>query len=175
MGASTLLLAPGASGNLASLHAWTSGLAARGVTTGPVSLPRGSAEGALPAYRAAAAAAPDPWVGGHSFGGRVASLLAAERAVAGLILLCYPLHPPGMPERADARTAHWPAIGAPVLLLSGDRDPFARVDLLRGAVRRLTEAELVVYPGVGHGLTPVIEDALDRIAAFIARHPDPAA
>jgi len=52
-------------------------------------------------------------------------------------------------------------------LLSGDRDPFARVELLRSAVARLPQAELVVYPGVRHGIGPVIDEALDRIAAFV--------
>ncbi|HLE58221.1 MAG TPA: alpha/beta family hydrolase [Candidatus Limnocylindria bacterium] len=164
-----LFLAPGASGNLATLRAWTKGLTDRGIHTRAVSLPRGSAERALPAYRAAAADEPTAFIGGHSFGGRVASLLAAERRVAGLILLCYPLHAPGAPERAAIRTVHWPSISAPVLLLSGDRDPFARIELLRAAVRHLPQAELVIYPGVGHGLAPVLDDALDRVAGWIVR------
>ena len=72
-------------------------------------------------------------IGGHSFGGRVASLVAAESSPAGLVLLSYPLHRPGHPE--ELRVAHWPAIECPVLVLSGDRDQFARVELLREAVR----------------------------------------
>ncbi len=166
---SLVLLAPGASGNLATLRAWTDGLAARGIPTRAVSLPRGSAERAIPAYRAAVEDAPVAFIGGQSFGGRVASLLAAEQPVSGLILLCYPLHPPGAHERAAARTAHWPLIQAPVLLLSGDRDPFARIDLLRAAVALLPQAELVVYPGIGHSLGTVLAEALDRVASFVAR------
>jgi pimeloyl-ACP methyl ester carboxylesterase len=54
-----------------------------------------------------------------------------------------------------------------VLLLSGDRDPFARIALLREAVKRLPAAELVVFPGVGHGIGPVFEEALDAVAAFV--------
>jgi pimeloyl-ACP methyl ester carboxylesterase len=54
-----------------------------------------------------------------------------------------------------------------VLLLSGESDPFARIDLLREAVRRLPAAELVTYPRLGHTLKPVLEDALDRAAAFV--------
>ena len=54
-----------------------------------------------------------------------------------------------------------------MLLLSGDRDPFAKVTLLRDAVRRLPAAELIVYPGVGHGIAPVFDEAFDRIAAFL--------
>ncbi|MGH2603061.1 MAG: alpha/beta family hydrolase, partial [Dehalococcoidia bacterium] len=91
---------------------------------------------------------------------------AAEARIVGLILLSYPLHAPGRHDAWDERTAHWTDIACPVLLLSGESDPFARVDLLRGAVPRLRTAELVTYPGVGHGIGPVLDDALDRIAAF---------
>jgi len=54
-----------------------------------------------------------------------------------------------------------------VLLLSGESDPFARIDLLRDAVTTLPDAELVTYPKVGHGLAPVLDDSLDRVAAFL--------
>ena len=121
----------------------------------------------MPAYLAAAPPSPGIAIGGHSFGGRVASLLAAEHAYGALVLLCYPLHPPGGSERWDERTAHWPRIECPVLLLSGDRDPFARIGLLREAVGRLRRAELVVYPGLGHGIGPVFEEAMDRVADFM--------
>ena len=56
-----------------------------------------------------------------------------------------------------------------VLLLSGEADPFARIDMLREAVGLLKSAELVTYPGIGHGLTrsaTVFNDALDRVAAL---------
>ncbi len=107
-------------------------------------------------------------IGGHSFGGRVASLLAADEPVMGLLLLSYPLHRPGHPEQWEERTAHWERITCPVLLLSGESDPFARIDLLRTAVTRLRHASLVTYPRVRHGVTPVLEDAMDRIAAWVA-------
>jgi len=55
-----------------------------------------------------------------------------------------------------------------VLLLSGTSDPFATPALLERAVaERLPSAELVTYPRLGHGLTPVLEDVLDRVAAFV--------
>ena len=166
-----LLLAPGASGTVAGLRGHLTRLAARGVEARAVALPRGTAERAIPVYRAALATEVErrTVVGGHSFGGRVASLVAAEQPVAGLLLLSYPLHRPGHPEQWEARTAHWPRIGCPVLLLSGESDPFAQVDLLRRAVTRLPHAELVTYPGVRHGIGPVLEDALDRIAAWVGR------
>ena len=104
-------------------------------------------------------------IGGHSFGGRVASLVAAETTPAGLVLLSYPLHRPGHPE--ELRAGHWPEIECPVLVLSGDRDQFARIDLLRGAVEALPHAVLCIYPGLRHGLTSVAGDVVERIAEFV--------
>jgi hypothetical protein len=145
------------------------GLEARGVPAQAVQLPKSNAERAVPVYLAAAPPSPQTIVGGQSFGGRVASLLAAEHVYGGLVLLSYPLHAPGAPDRWDERTAHWPQIGCPVLLLSGDRDQFARIELLRTAAKRLPDAELVVYPGLRHGIGPQLADALDRIAEFATR------
>jgi pimeloyl-ACP methyl ester carboxylesterase len=54
-----------------------------------------------------------------------------------------------------------------VLLLSGDRDQFARVEVLERSVRRLPAAELHVYPGLRHGLTAVAGDVASRIAVFV--------
>jgi predicted alpha/beta-hydrolase family hydrolase len=162
-----LYLSHGASGSAASLAPQVAGLRRRGVEATAVQLPKGKAERAMPVYLAAAPPSPETAIGGHSFGGRVASLIAAEHDYGALVLLSYPLHPPGGSERWDERTSHWPRIGCPVLLLSGDRDPFARIGLLREAVRRLPSAELVVYPGLGHGIGPVFEEALDAVAAFV--------
>jgi predicted alpha/beta-hydrolase family hydrolase len=148
---------------------WTSGLGNRGFDAAPVQLPRSSAERAIAAYRAAATPSPMTVIGGQSFGGRVASLLAADEDYAGLVLMSYPLHRPGNPETVEARTAHWARISCPVLLLSGESDPFARIGLLRDAVAKLRDAELVTYPGVRHGLNAVREDALDRIAAWLRK------
>ena len=67
------------------------------------------------------------------------------------------------------RIDHWQAIRCPVLLLSGEADPFARVDLLREAVRGLESARLVTYPRVGHGLLPVLDEALDQVAEFVRK------
>src|SRR5256885_14179356 len=90
--------------------------------------------------------------GGHSYGGRVASMAAIEVHYAALILLSYPLHRPGHPD--DLRTEHWPKIECPVLLLSGESDPFAQVDLLRASARLFRRGQLVPVPGLGPVLLP---------------------
>jgi uncharacterized protein len=132
-----------------------------------IDLPRSNAERAVPVFIEKVAAG--SVAGGHSYGGRVASMAAVQVRYAALILLSYPLHRPGHQE--DLRTEHWPAITCPVLLLSGDRDPFARVDLLRSSLRRLKSAELVIFPGVGHGLLQEVDGAMDRVAAFLRALP----
>jgi predicted alpha/beta-hydrolase family hydrolase len=145
------------------------GLRTRGIDATAIDLPKRKAEEAIPAFHLVVPSEPDVAVGGHSFGGRVASLAAAEpdSPYVALVLFSYPLHPPGRPENTDARIAHWPSIRCPVLLLSGEADPFARIELLRAAVPRLPNAELVTYPRLGHTLKPVMADALDRTAAFL--------
>ena len=91
----------------------------------------------------------------------------AADEIGGLVLFSYPLHRPGGPE-IGTRSAHFSNIRCPVLLLSGEADPFARIDLLREAVKLIPNAELVTYPKLGHGLLPVLDDALDRTARFLA-------
>ena len=123
----TLILGHGASGTKESMRLHVAGLAARGVRAIAIDLPKRKAEDAVPAF---AAQVPDGGrvaVGGHSYGGRVASLLAAERPFAALVLFSYPLHRPGAPELGP-RVSHWPRIACPVLLLSGASDPSARRD-----------------------------------------------
>jgi predicted alpha/beta-hydrolase family hydrolase len=145
------------------------GLEQRGLQAAAIDLPKRKAEEAIPAFHRVVPRETDVVVGGHSYGGRVASLAAAEpdAPYAGLVLFSYPLHPPGAPNRALARTEHWARISCPVLLLSGESDPFAKVDLMRTAVGLLANAELVTYPRIGHTLKPVLDDALDRAAAFL--------
>jgi predicted alpha/beta-hydrolase family hydrolase len=148
------------------------GLRRRGIDAHAVDLPKRKAEDAVDAWRAAVPDGPGTVAGGQSYGGRVASLAAGAGAeYRGLVLFSYPLHPPGQPARTDARIAHWPKIDCPVLLLSGESDPFARIELLRSVVGRLPHAELVTYPRLGHTLKPVLEDVLDRVRAFIEALP----
>jgi uncharacterized protein len=176
-----IVLGHGASGTAASMAPYVNGLRARGLTADAIDLRRGKAEDAVAGFWNASEAleansaavrsarTASLVLGGQSFGGRVASLVAAERPaeVRAVVCFSYPLHRPGAPDTWDARTAHWPRIVCPVLLLSGESDPFARIDLLRTALGRLANVELVTYPRVGHGLLSVLPDVLDRVALFL--------
>ena len=77
------------------------------------------------------------WAGGKSMGGRIASMMVPDGDLdaAGLVLVGYPLHPPGKPERI--RDQHLDGIRVPMLWLQGDADPFAKWDLLEGVLDRL--------------------------------------
>ena len=172
-----IYLGHGASGTAASMKPWVDGLRARGHDAHAVDLPKRKAEDAIAAFEAQVPDEPGIVVGGHSVGGRVASLSAAGigradgvagRRYLGLVCLSYPLHRPGAPETAAARTAHWPEIAIPALLLSGTSDPFARIDLLEASMPLLPNGRLELWPRLGHGLLPVREAALERIAAFLA-------
>ena len=168
-----VLLSHGASGSAATMVQWVNGLAERGISTGET-VPREGrlpmrAEKAIEVYRDQLAGRADAVIGGVSYGGRVASMLAAQETVGGLVLLSYPLHPPGKPDQQ--RIEHLPGISCPVLFLSGEADPFAQLDLLNTAVKLVPRAELHTYPKTGHGLTrdpKVFSDALDRIGRFVA-------
>lgn len=75
-------------------------------------------------------------LGGRSMGGRAASMLVADGApCAGLLLLAYPLHPPGRPDKL--RVDHLPAITAPVLCLNGTRDSFSTRAIMDATIARL--------------------------------------
>ena len=164
----SIYLGHGASGTATSMAPFVDGLRTRGIEASAIDLPKRKAEEAVPVLRSIVPSGPDVAVGGHSYGGRVASLALAETpdAWAALVLFSYPLHRPGAPAWEE-RTSHWPLIRCPVLLLSGESDPFARIGLLRKAVRRLPNAELVTYPRLGHTLRPVLDDVLDRAGAFL--------
>jgi predicted alpha/beta-hydrolase family hydrolase len=75
-------------------------------------------------------------IGGRSLGGRTASMLAADVfACDGLLLLAYPLHPAGQPEKL--RDAHLPRVAVPVLCMNGTRDPLCRRDLMEAVLGSL--------------------------------------
>jgi predicted alpha/beta-hydrolase family hydrolase len=171
-----IYLGHGAWSTAAAMAPWLDGLAARGYEAHAMTLPRGHADRAATAFLAQIPDEPGVVVGGQSYGGRAASILAARdgaretgrvHPVAGLVCLCYPLHRPGHPETAPERTAHWERITVPSLLLSGERDPFARLPLLVAAATAIADRELVTWPRVGHSLAGVREEALDRVAVFL--------
>ena len=141
------------------------GFMRRGIDAIAVDLPKASAERAVPVFIKASGRGPDVIGGGQSFGGRVASMAAIEAEFGGLILFSYPLHRPGFPDQL--RTEHLPSIRCPTLFLSGDRDPFARLDLLKEAVKLVPNARLEIFKGQGHGLLKVLDQALDVAADFL--------
>ena len=107
-------------------------------------------------YRAVLAAVakpgkPAPFIGGKSMGGRIGTHLAAEGAdISGVVLLGYPLHPPGRPEKI--RDEHLYKIDVPVLFVEGTRDPFCPLDTLAGVRKRLPTSELLVVEDGDHSL-----------------------
>ncbi len=93
------------------------------------------------------------FLGGHSYGGRQASMLAAAQPglVDGLLLLSYPLHPPQKPEQP--RTAHFPELKTPALFVSGGRDGFGTTEELAEALTLIpARTELLTIVGSGHEL-----------------------
>jgi len=110
------------------------------------------------------------FLGGQSYGGRQASILAAGEPglVAALLLLAYPLHPPR--RRADLRTGHFPELRTPTLFVSGSRDPFGSLEELEAA-RRLVPVEtaLLAIEGAGHDLARTPRRSVEDVAAEIAR------
>jgi predicted alpha/beta-hydrolase family hydrolase len=93
------------------------------------------------------------YLGGHSYGGRQASMLAADEPgiAAGLLLFSYPLHPPRRPEQL--RTAHWPKLSTPVMFVHGSRDPFATLQEMESAMALLRGRHtLLEIDGAGHEL-----------------------
>ena len=93
------------------------------------------------------------FLGGHSYGGRQGSMLAAEQPqlVAGLLLLSYPLHPPRKPTQL--RTAHFSQLKVPSLFVHGGRDPFGSHDEMKAALALIPgEKMLLEIEGAGHEL-----------------------
>ena len=113
----------------------------------------------LPAHRI--------FLGGHSYGGRQASMLAASdpALVGALLLLSYPLHPPKAP--AQLRTAHFPNLRTPALFVHGTRDGFATIDELAAALKLIpARTELLPIESAGHELlTPRNRASLPQLIA----------
>lgn len=125
-------------------------------------------------------------IGGKSMGGRIATQVAAadaeaggsEAGVDGLVLLGYPLHPPGRPDKP--RTAHLPSVAAPMLFVQGERDAFGTPDELRPVLATCADAELVTVVGGDHSFKMRGKDATraeelhgtvtEQIVGWLAKH-----
>lgn len=111
-------------------------------------------------------------LGGQSYGGRQATMLAAEEPtlIDALLLFSYPLHPPGKPDRL--RTEHFPRLGVPSVFVQGSNDPFGTPDELRAATAVIAPpAWLIAIESAGHDLkrgrfdlAPVVAACLGAIA-----------
>jgi hypothetical protein len=158
--------AHGAGGNMAdkSMIAVTRALAARGLSTvrfnflykekrssRPDPMPKLKDTTTAVVERARAELDPRTLIiGGRSMGGRAASMLAADGFdCSGLLLLAYPLHPPGKPDQL--RDAHLPSIRVPVLCVNGTRDPFCTPELMKRVLERVTTPwEMLWLDGADH-------------------------
>jgi predicted alpha/beta-hydrolase family hydrolase len=97
------------------------------------------------------------FLGGHSYGGRQATMLAAEEpdVADGLLLLSYPLHPPHKPQ--ELRTGHFGSIQIPALFVHGTRDTFGTTDEMRAALALIpARTDLAMVEGAGHSLHPKV-------------------
>jgi predicted alpha/beta-hydrolase family hydrolase len=122
-------------------------------------------------------------IGGFSMGGRYASMLAAQGdPCTALVLLAYPLHPAGRPDRL--RTDHWATLGVPSLFVSGQRDPLCDLELLdQERARRLdsTPSTLHLIQGGDHSFRvptgqrrtrgDVLDEVASQVTSFVATAP----
>ena len=193
--AATLVLAHGAGAGQKS--AWmvkaAQALAARGISVATFDFPYMAAGKSVPdkapvleaAWRAALAEATAAkeamshsdariFIGGKSMGGRIATHIAAQgsEGIAGVVLLGYPLHPPGQPDKR--RDAHLPDIKVPVLFVQGSSDTFGTADEIRGVIKTMKKPTLHVIEGGDHsfkvrgGAAKVEAAFVDAIAAVEA-------
>jgi uncharacterized protein len=143
-------------------RAWLAAIAAVGATVGAGD-PAGGA-GRL-------------WLGGKSMGGRIASMIADEAGVRGLVCLGYPFRPPGAdPSVAAKRTAHLRDLRTPTLIVQGTRDPFGGPDEVAGyalspriRVRWIEDGDHSLKPRKSSGRSEAqnLAEAMDAVAAFV--------
>jgi predicted alpha/beta-hydrolase family hydrolase len=121
------------------------------------------------------------FLGGHSYGGRQASILASENPgiADALLLLSYPLHPPNKPDQL--RTAHFPNLRTPAFFVHGTKDPFATIDELQAALELIpVSSGLSIVERAGHDLAQgrfdiaslVIAPFVEKNAAPVLSNPD---
>jgi predicted alpha/beta-hydrolase family hydrolase len=120
-------------------------------------------------------------VGGRSMGGRAASVLVADGAPADrVLLLAYPLHPPGQPQKL--RVDHLPSIQVPVLCINGTRDPFCDPDLMKQTLAGLgrnwrmhwlegADHSFHVLRSSGRHDRDVLAEAADEVVAWLSGDP----
>jgi predicted alpha/beta-hydrolase family hydrolase len=109
-------------------------------------------------------------LGGHSYGGRQASMLAAEipSLVEALLLLSYPLHPPKKPTQL--RSAHFPQLHTPALFVSGAKDEFATPEELATAVALIpARTAIQTIDGAGHDLKKGAAGVTERVVQEFTR------
>lgn len=115
-------------------------------------------------------------IGGKSLGGRIASMVADEAGVLGLVCLGYPFHPPGKPEKT--RTSHLENLRTPTLILQGTRDSFGRAEEVRGyklstsiRIEWLEDGDHSFKPRARNGRTEAenVRAAIALVAEFIPR------
>jgi hypothetical protein len=132
--------------------------------------PRGSAERDQEGLRAAVASmrrqtSGRVFLGGHSYGGRQATILSAAEPglVDRLLLLSYPVHPPR--RASELRTGHFPDLKTPALFVHGTRDGFGSIDEMEAALKLIpVRTELLEITGAGHELmTKKNRDELPKV------------
>jgi predicted alpha/beta-hydrolase family hydrolase len=106
-------------------------------------------------------------VGGRSMGGRMCSMAVAEGLeVAALVLVSYPLHPPGRPDRL--RTAHFPDLDRPCLFVSGRRDAFGTPSELEQETGAIPRPVTLVFVDGDHGLRKREDEVGQVVAHWLA-------
>ncbi len=116
---------------------------------------------------AAAVAAEGLVLGGRSFGGRMCSMAVAEGLpAAGLVLLSYPLHPPGKPDRL--RVEHFGELRVPCLFVSGAKDPFASPEELEAHTSAIPAPVTHVWLPGGHDPRNADDAIVDAVRSWLA-------
>ncbi|HEY1650667.1 MAG TPA: alpha/beta family hydrolase [Acidimicrobiales bacterium] len=107
-------------------------------------------------------------VGGRSFGGRMCSMAVADGLeAAALILISYPLHPPGKPDRL--RTEHFPALALPCLFVSGRRDAFATPEELERETVAIAGDVTLAFVDGDHSLRKSEQEAAGIVASWLGQ------
>jgi predicted alpha/beta-hydrolase family hydrolase len=177
-GPAALLLAPGAGADRtqSALVAIDTAVSALGLTVERMDFPYRKAGRRAPdrepvlleAVREEAGRLPAPLLlGGRSMGGRMCSMaVAAGLPAAGLVLVSYPLHPPGKPEKL--RTEHLPRLQVPCLFVSGTRDAFGTPDELTAATAAIPGPVSHIWiEGKDHGLRGCDGQVATAVVAWV--------